>query len=164
MLEVREAPGKGRGVFARMDIPEGTEIERVPLIIVNEEEVENSILMNYVFVWTKKTVAVALGYGSMYNHSYSPNARYHDGRNHTKVFTAIKDIAAGEEITVNYNGDPENEEKVVFKVIENGSGRVRKVNGANRASNGKAPSATTKTKRKLKVKVKSRTKKAAARK
>ena len=35
----------------------------------------------------------------------------------SKVFTAIQDIAPGEEITVNYNGEPENEAPVGFKVV-----------------------------------------------
>ena len=62
------------------------------------------------------TVAVALGYGSLYNHSYQPNARYDDESGQTKVFTAIRDIAPGEEIMVNYNGEPEDETPVGFKI------------------------------------------------
>ncbi len=34
-----------------------------------------------------------------------------------QVFTAIQDIAPGEEITVNYNGEPENGFPVGFKVM-----------------------------------------------
>ena len=62
--------------------------------------------------------ALALGYGSLYNHSYRPNARYVDLGDRTKLFTAIWDIAAGEEITVNYNGEPGDETPVGFEVIE----------------------------------------------
>jgi len=119
VLEVRRAPGKGRGVFARVDIPEGTIVERVPLLIVDADELEDSGLMDYVFIWSKKTVAIALGYGSIYNHSFVPNARYYDGPGRTKVFMALRDIQAGEEITVNYNGDPKDRERVEFDVVEN---------------------------------------------
>jgi SET domain-containing protein len=58
------------------------------------------------------------GYGSLYNHSYRPNARYVDLAGRTKLFTAIRDIAAGEEITVNYNGEPGDETPVGFEVVE----------------------------------------------
>ena len=61
---------------------------------------------------------MALGYGSLYNHSDRPNARYHDEGGRTKVFTAIRDIGPGEEITVNYNGDPCDETPVGFEVVE----------------------------------------------
>ena len=61
---------------------------------------------------------LALGYGSLYNHSYRPNARYVDLSERTKLFTAIRDIAAGEEITVNYNGEPEDQTPVGFDVVE----------------------------------------------
>ena len=64
------------------------------------------------------TVALALGYGSLYNHSYRPNARYDDIGQLTKIFTALRDIPPGEEITVNYNGDPSDRAAVAFEVVE----------------------------------------------
>ena len=36
----------------------------------------------------------------------------------TKLFTALRAIEPGEEITVNYNGDPEDGSPVGFEVIE----------------------------------------------
>ena len=51
-------------------------------------------------------MALALGHGSLYNHSFRPNARYDDVGPQTKEFTAMRDIAPGQEITVNYNGEP----------------------------------------------------------
>ena len=53
----------------------------------------------------------------MYNHSYDPNARYDDHGRLTKAFTAIRDIAPGEEITVNYNGEPGDGSDVGFPVV-----------------------------------------------
>jgi SET domain-containing protein len=144
VLEVRKSPGKGRGVFARKDIKKGTTFETVPLIVFDNEEVEGAKMATYVFEWTKKTSVIALGYGSIYNHSYEPNARYYDGRNETKLFVALRDIKAGEEITVNYNGNPKRKDKVDFNVIENGNGHVpngKPVNG--HATNGK-PAGTRK--------------------
>ena len=64
-------------------------------------------------------VVIALGYGSMYNHSYEPNAKYkRNFSNQTITFVAIKPIKKREEITVNYNGDPINQEKVWFEKIK----------------------------------------------
>ena len=121
LIEVRRSPGRGRGVFARRFIAVGTIIERVPMLVFREEELESgegfSTLYHYAFEWGKGTVALALGYGSIYNHSYSPNARYDDIAQRTKVFTAIKDIQPGDEITVNYNGEPDNTSPMEFEVL-----------------------------------------------
>jgi uncharacterized protein len=123
LVEVKRVQGKGRGVFARRSIREGEVIERVPVLVLPLAETKNgsapSRLSGYCFEWRRETVAVALGYGSLYNHSYNPNARYDDERAQTKVFTAIREIAAGEEITINYNGEPGDESPVWFKVVTN---------------------------------------------
>jgi len=121
-IEVKRVPGKGRGVFATEMIPEGTVFERVPVIVMPAEEIlestDDCVLANYVFDWGKGTVALALGYGSLYNHSYSPNARYDDKGRQTKIFTSLCDIAAGEEITVNYNGHEDDQSPVGFDVLD----------------------------------------------
>ncbi len=64
----------------------------------------------------EKQTVVALGYGSLYNHSYSPNARYEDANPRTKLFIALRDIQPGEEIVVNYNADPNDRSDVGFAV------------------------------------------------
>lgn len=121
MIEVRRSPGRGRGVFARRFIAKGTIIERVPMIVFPEKELETdegfSTLYHYCFEWGKGTVALAMGYGSIYNHSYAPNARYDDLPQRTKEFTALKDIQAGEEITISYNGEPEDLAPMEFAVL-----------------------------------------------
>lgn len=123
-IEVKRISRKGRGVFARRFIPAGTVFEQVPVIVLPDEEVlestENSVLASYVFDWGEGTVALALGFGSMYNHSYSPNARYDDRGRQTKIFTALRDIEAGEEVTINYNGHEEDLTPVSFDVIDDG--------------------------------------------
>ena len=120
LIEIRRSPGRGRGVFARKFIPAGTVIERVPMIVFPEKELETeegfSTLYHYCFEWGKGTVALAMGYGSIYNHSYSPNARYDDLAQRLKEFTALKDIQAGEEITISYNGEPDDLSPMEFDV------------------------------------------------
>ncbi len=121
-IEVKQIKGKGRGVFARRLIHDGEVIERVPVLVLPVGEIRTASgptrMSGYCFEWGRGTVAVALGYGSLYNHSYQPNARYDDESGQAKVFRAIRDIAPGEEIVVNYHGEPEDETPVWFKIME----------------------------------------------
>jgi uncharacterized protein len=121
-IEVKRIKGKGRGVFARRLIRKGEVIEQVPVLVLPTAEIRDgsdwTTLGGYCFVWDRDNVALALGYGSLYNHSYRPNARYDDVGQQTKVFTALRHIAPGEEITVNYNGEPEDKAPVGFEVLE----------------------------------------------
>jgi SET domain-containing protein len=118
-IEVRKIKGKGRGVFARRSIRGGEVIERVPVIVLPLDEGDSgTVLPAYCFVWGRDTVALALGYGSLFNHSYQPNARHDDVGRQTKVFTALRDIEPGEEITVNYNGEPDDNSPVSFDVVD----------------------------------------------
>jgi hypothetical protein len=111
----------GRGVFAARDISEGDLIEICPVLLFNKQElphIRSTVLDNYYFDWGEsgEHYAVCLGLGSLYNHATFPNAEYgmdFDGL--TIEFVAIRDIAAGEEITVNYNGEPGNAEPLWFE-------------------------------------------------
>ena len=121
-IEVKRVKGKGRGVFARRLIRKGEVFETVPVIVLPEEESGDdsagAVLRSYCFQWGRGKMALALGYGSLYNHSYRPNARYDDVGPQTKEFSALRDIPPGEEITVNYNGKPRGREAVWFEVVE----------------------------------------------
>jgi SET domain-containing protein len=122
LVEVKWIPGKGRGVFATEFIKKGTLIERVPVLVVPAKEILfdeiDTTLSHYVFEWGRDTVAVALGYGSLYNHSYKPNARYDDMGRQTKSYFAVRNIEPGEEVTINYNGKVDAADPVWFDVIE----------------------------------------------
>jgi len=113
LIEVKWISGKGRGVFARENIGKGAVIERVPVLTLPIEEVfsrnARSTLSEYVFRWRDGEVAIALGYGSLYNHSFRPNARFYSEGRLMQVFVALRDIEAGEEITINYIGSSDNE-------------------------------------------------------
>ena len=121
-IEVKRIKGKGRGVFARRLIRKGELIEKVPMLVLPVEEYHDGLgktsLANYCFNWKEGTVALALGYGSLYNHSYRPNARYADVWPNTKEFIALRNIQPGEEITVNYNGKPRSRLAVWFDVVD----------------------------------------------
>jgi len=117
LVEVKRVTGKGRGVFARRFIPAGTVIETVPVLSLPAEDVQATPLAGFCFLWGRDTVALPLGYGALYNHSYDPNAEYLDRAQLTKSFRALRDIPAGEEITINYNGDQCDDSDVGFPVI-----------------------------------------------
>ena len=110
----------GRGVFATEDIPAGSVIEICPIVPVPRKEIKHlkkTILLNYYFEWGRKarSAAIVLGYGSLYNHSFAPNARYYSNiDDNTLDIVALEDIPVGKEITVNYNGEPEDQSPIWF--------------------------------------------------
>lgn len=112
-----------RGVFARANIKKGRIIEVCPLIIVPKADVSNlneSILVTYFFYFGKKKekMALVLGFGSLYNHSYKPNAQYKIMEKEDVIlFTATRDIKKNEEITFNYSfGNPKNKNPLWFEI------------------------------------------------
>ena len=103
----------GRGVFARRDINKDEIIERCPIIEVPKYDTSNlrgSILVTYFFYFgkNKERSVIALGFGSIYNHTYKPNARFKIKQKNMIIdFVALNDIKKDDEITVNYcNGNP----------------------------------------------------------
>ena len=121
LIYVKKIVGKGRGVFANRPIRKGMIIERVPVILFPVQEIYTETistkLADYVFNWGDDEVAIALGYGSLYNHSYQPNATYVAGGRQTQVYSALRDIESDEEITVNYNGSPKNQAELWFDTV-----------------------------------------------
>jgi hypothetical protein len=123
-VEVSAAGPKGRGVFAARGFAAGELVERAPVIVVppaEKDAVERGPLGDYVYAWgrRKELDAVVLGYGSLYNHSFRPSAVYLRRPAEPALdFVALRAIAAGEEITVNYNGDPADATPVWFDVVD----------------------------------------------
>lgn len=117
-------PKAGRGIFASKPIKKSEIIEKCPVFVLPRKDyplAKKTILRNYYFMWGKTTSAICFGYGSYYNHSYSPNATYKKKIKEKIIeFIAIKDIKKGEEITVNYNyGRPDDKSPLWIKEIKN---------------------------------------------
>jgi SET domain-containing protein len=115
-------PNSGRGVFASKALKKGETIEICPVMLLKGEGVKlrKSELYNYYFLWDKQPdAAIALGFGSIYNHSYNPNATYKKHLEDGVVeFIAIRNINSNEEITINYNyGDPNDKSTLWIKEI-----------------------------------------------
>ncbi len=113
----------GRGVFAKYDIKKGEIIETCPVILVSKHDTSNlneSTLVTYFFYFgkNKDKLAIVLGFGSIYNHSYQPNMKYKiKPRERIAEFSALKDIKKDTEITFNYNyGNPKNKTPLWFEV------------------------------------------------
>ncbi|RHW39065.1 SET domain-containing protein [Neobacillus notoginsengisoli] len=122
MIEIKTSPlsdGEfNRGVFATCDIKKGQLLHEAPVISYPNDQhphIEKTLLADYAFEYGKNHTAFVLGYGMLFNHSYEPNATYEiNFDNHTFDFYAYKDIKAGEEILINYNGDEDDKELLWF--------------------------------------------------
>lgn len=117
----------GRGVFTTEDIKKGSIVEICPVIVLPETDrshLDQTKLHDYYFIWgdADEQCAIILGFGSIYNHSYQPNAEYNpDFPGKTLSFYALEKIKAGSEITVNYNGTPSEQSDLWFTTKENPS-------------------------------------------
>jgi len=115
---------KGRGVFAAAPIAKGDLIEVCPVILIPADQwhhIEPTVLALYIFNFGPQGehAAIALGYGSLYNHSFTPNAEYTKSWDERVIrFTALHDIATNEEITVNYNGSPGDRSEIWFDLAD----------------------------------------------
>ena len=132
---LRRSPLSGRGVFARCDLPAETVVEVAPVLLLHRVDGDHAgSLARYVFEWDvdedETAYAMALGWGSMFNHSGDPSCRYlradeddtiayladdtspPDVANHLApalVFVTVRPVAAGEELTIDYSGRGEDD-------------------------------------------------------
>lgn len=122
MIEVKTSPlsdGEfNRGVFATRDIKKGEMLHEAPVIPYPNEQhvhIEKTLLADYAFEYGANHTAMLLGYGMLFNHSYEPNAIYDiHFESHSFKFYAYRDIQAGEEILINYNGDVDDDAPLWF--------------------------------------------------
>jgi SET domain-containing protein len=95
MIEVRPSPGKGRGLFATVDIKTGTVLSKAPVI-----EIIGGQVLNYSWDHGDKTY-MTLGVQSLVNHDANPNCIcFLDGD--TDYFVSTRNIKAGEELFIDY--------------------------------------------------------------
>ena len=122
-LFIGETEEKGRAVFTNEIIPAGTIIESSPVIVMSADErklLDQTLLHDYIFEWgpNHDECALALGWISIYNHSYGSNAEYFmDFEEDTIQIKTVREIQPGEELTINYNGDWDDKKQVWFEAI-----------------------------------------------
>ena len=110
-LFMAESPEKGRGIFTNELILANTIIEISPVIVMPAADrilLDKTLLHDYIFEWgTDETqCCMALGFVPIYNHSYDSNCEYFmDYSTETIMLKTVRNIEAGEEVFINYNGD-----------------------------------------------------------
>ena len=109
-LYVGDSSRHGRGVFTAADVEPGAVLEDCPVLVVPPAEWDalcSTGLAAHAFEW-QGGAALALGLTSLLNHSDEPNAAYEmDLEGLRLTVRAIRPIAPGEEITINYGGAPD---------------------------------------------------------
>ena len=122
-LYLKHTGEKGRGVFTKEKIRANVIIEESPVIVMSNEDrvhLDRTLLHDYIFEWGKDTVkppqcCIALGLVSLYNHSYESNCEYFmDFNKETIQIKTIRPIKKGEEVTLNYNGNWNDNKQVWF--------------------------------------------------
>ncbi|MGN6195418.1 MAG: SET domain-containing protein [Ginsengibacter sp.] len=122
-LFIKKTESKGRGVFTKEKIPANTLIEEAPVIVMSAEDrvnIDKTLLHDYIFAWGKNEdqCCMALGFIPIYNHSYSSNCEYFmDFEEEIIQVKTVREIAAGEELTINYNGDWNDKKPIWFDAI-----------------------------------------------
>lgn len=113
---------RGRGVFTSEAIPANTVIEISPVIVMSESDrltLDKTLLHDYIFEWGDDNLqcCMALGYVPIYNHAAPSNCEYDmDFENDLIRIKTIRDVKAGEELFINYNGDWDDQRDVWFQL------------------------------------------------
>lgn len=121
-LLTRKTANRGRGVFSKEKINANIVIEESPVIVMSAEDrvnIDKTLLHDYIFAWgeNKDQCCMALGLVPLYNHSYRSNCEYFmDFEEETIQVKTVRAIKAGEELTINYNGDWNDAKKIWFEV------------------------------------------------
>jgi hypothetical protein len=106
-IEVREVPGKGRGIFATRQFRSGEVVCTYTGTVVNSEDEVPAELEEYViYNKTGGIIVPVIGRpgGHMANHSCRPNTAFDDDsrRADMMLLRATRPIVAGDEVTVYY--------------------------------------------------------------
>lgn len=109
-------------MFTSKPLKKDTVIEIAPVIVMSGADrklLDQTLLHDYIFEWgdDKKQCCMALGYVPVYNHSYKSNCEYDmNFRDELITIKTVRNIKAGEELFINYNGDWNDGKKVWFDV------------------------------------------------
>lgn len=124
-IYIDSTDGKGRGIYCKENILQNQIIEIAPVLVMSADDrkhLDKTLLHDYIFEWEpegKNMCCMALGNVPVYNHSYNSNCEYFmDYDAETIAIKTVRDIMAGEELTINYNGDWNDGKKIWFEVVD----------------------------------------------
>lgn len=112
-LYILHSEDKGRGVYTSQEIDADEIIEVCPVLVLPPHElsiIHKTSLHDYYFLWgvEQNQCAIALGFGSLYNHKNPPNAIFEmDYDAQTIDIRSTRKIAPGDEITIDYHAGDE---------------------------------------------------------
>ena len=121
-LYIKKTKKRGRGVYTKQDIPADTLVELAPVIVMSAAEremIDQTLLHDYIFEWgeDRQQCCMALGWIPVYNHAVPSNCIYEMNYKEQLIYVlTVRDIKAGEELFINYNGDFDNAKKVWFEM------------------------------------------------
>lgn len=93
---------KGRGVYATQRFYRGETIEICHVLVSKLDQYEEHAFDRWAYAFDGHA-AIALGAGSLYNHSATPNADWRCRRSSQTIrIFAVREIAQNEEILINY--------------------------------------------------------------
>jgi len=101
----------GQGVFTREPLPSNTTLEECHHLRLRSNECEG-MLNDYVYGLEPdenddvEYFSLPLGFGSIFNHADDHNTEYwHDVTRELIIFYTIKNVAAGEQLFINYGNN-----------------------------------------------------------
>lgn len=106
LVEVKQSPLHGKGVFAKQNIAKGDVIVKSHMALIHVNENLPEVLATLQFKWIKEYDAICISdVGSFFNHCSQPNAevKERDFTNLIQTFVAKTDIVKGDEIMIFYN-------------------------------------------------------------
>lgn len=118
-FSVKNTKKYGRGLYANKNIKKGEIVEVSPVLIIDRDDakrISDTIVNVYVFEWNRQNSALALGNGSLFNHSKKSNVSYMNSFSTKEViFISNKEIKKGQQLFINYGYDPAHGIEVTLK-------------------------------------------------
>jgi SET domain-containing protein len=118
-LYLKTVPGKGRGVYASEAILTRTLIHVSPVLIfpqdsslplsetsIDSQNREKEILSHYTYTWGPNEQALALGLGSMFNHSRHNNVGFILNKSHQTIsYVTLREVKVHDELCISYGSN-----------------------------------------------------------
>ena len=112
MIKIKTFKGLGRGLVTTKPIKKGSVILTVETIELNRKDskiITQTLLDCYNYATSHGKSCIALGLGSLFNHSENENVDFSIIKRRGRImiqYTALRHIKAGQQLFINYGYDP----------------------------------------------------------